>query len=863
MPPPPDPPPALRRGRPLVDRSEVARLDRGWEAAVAPPDAVLHPRDIDGLDWIGASAPGTAAGALAAAGRWRVGDPLELDGDDWWFRTTFDAPPAAPGEEVLLRLDGLATAAEVHLNGELAASAHSMWAPVAADVGARLRDSNELAIRFRALRPLLAGRRKPRARWRTRLVAEPGLRFVRTTLLGRAPGYAPGPAPVGPWRPITLERRRTVAVDALDLRAPAAADGGSIEVRAVLRPLGGRAVGAVQAEAEWDHGGADAALVLADGANGAIEASGSIRLQGAPRWWPHTHGDPGLITVRLHVRVGEESAMVACGRVGLRRLDTVPGGGTVEDDGLDIAINGVPVFARGAVWTPVDAVGCAATAEDVRAAVTQVAEAGMNMIRIPGIGAYEAEEFHDACDDLGVLVWQDLMFANLDYPFADDDFARVARTEAAGIVRRLAGRPSFAVLCGNSEVEQQAAMLGLDPGTGRGDFFGAVVPELLRQTGCDAAYVPSAPCGGVLPFRPGRGVANYYGVGGYRRPLSDVRLAGVRFAAECLAFSNVPDAAALADLAGSEPGVLVAHHPRWKAGVPRDHGSGWDFEDVRDHYLRALYALDPDELRRTNHDRYLELSRAVTGELMAEVFGEWRRAGSPCSGGLVLWLRDLRPGAGWGVLDHRGAPKAAWRHLSRALAPIAVWTTDEGLNGLAVHVANDRSEALEARLRIALYRDAEVRVEETSAEVVIAPHAVRAWDLEALLGRFVDASYAYRFGPPPHDVVAATLTAADGALLSQAFRFPAGRPLMPSGADAAGARAVLEHGQPARLSVSGRRVLLGVQIHAPGFRSDDDAFTVEPGGSRTVALHPTGEASGPVWVTALNVRGRIPVKEAA
>ena len=82
-----------------------------------------------------------------------------------------------------------------------------------------------------------------------------------------------------------------------------------------------------------------------------------------------------------------------------------------------------------------------------------------------------------------------------------------------------AGRPSLAVLCGGSEVEQQAAMLGLDPALGRGELFGELLPRLASEAGADVPYVPSAPCGGDLPFRTDRGVANYYGVGGYRRPL--------------------------------------------------------------------------------------------------------------------------------------------------------------------------------------------------------------------------------------------------------------------------------------------------------------------------------------------------------
>ncbi len=312
------------------------------------------------------------------------------------------------------------------------------------------------------------------------------------------------------------------------------------------------------------------------------------------------------------------------------------------------------------------------------------------MLRVPGTGVYESEEFHDLCDELGMLVWQDFMFANLDYPIADDGFRAAVEREASELLERLAGRPSLAVLCGNSEVEQQAAMLGLDPELGRGELFGELLPAAARAAGADAVYLPSAPCGGELPFRTDRGVANYFGVGAYLRPLDDARLAGVRFASECLAFANVPDERAVEELLGEPPADAAVGGPRWKAGVPRDVGSGWDFDDVRDHYLEALFGVDPAELRSVEPHRYLELSRAVSGEVMAEVFGEWRRAGSPCGGGIVLWLRDLVPGAGWGLFDHRGVPKVAYHHLRRALAPVALWTTDEGLGGIVVHVANDR-----------------------------------------------------------------------------------------------------------------------------------------------------------------------------
>jgi beta-mannosidase len=569
--------------------------------------------------------------------------------------------------------------------------------------------------------------------------------------------------------------------------------------------------------------------------------------------------------VRLHVDTPAGRVTIDGGRVGFRslRAGSLPGH-EVERDGLDLHVNGVRLFARGAVWTPLDIAALTPDPGALRAALERVRDAGMNMLRIPGTSAYESKAFHDLCDELGVLVWQDFMFANLDYPIADARFRATVEQEAKTVLGELAGRPSLAVVCGNSEVEQQVAMLGLDPSLGRGELFGELLPRLVADARSDAVYVPSAPCGGELPFRADRGVANYYGVGGYRRPLEDARRAEVRFAAECLAFSNVPDEAGVEAVLAGAPGGLAVHDPRWKAGVPRDAGSGWDFEDVRDHYLELLFSVDPGELRRVDHERYLELSRAVTGEAMAEVFGEWRRAASPCSGGLVLWLTDLAPGAGWGVLDHSGRPKPAYHHLRRALAPVAVWMTDEGLGGIRAHVANDLRSSLTARLRVALYRDGEQRVASGEEQLELPPHGACERDVEALIGHFADASWAYRFGPPGHDVVIATLErdGPDGPEpISQAFRFPAGRPLREQPPDELGLGGSLQALGDGRfaLELSSRRLAYGVRVHAPGFRPSDDALTLEPGVTRSVTLTPEGADAVPAAgsLTALNMRGGV------
>ncbi len=858
--------------RALVQRR---RLDTGWEAALVDPSGSPDPD----FAWMPASVPGTAAGVLRAAGREIDRD---LDDTDWSFRTTFDAEPAGGGEEVVLRIGGIATLATVHLNGQPILASASMFAEHVIDVGALLVGRNELRIDCHALGPELARPRRPRARWRSRLVADGALRWFRTTLLGRAPGFAPGPAIVGPWRPIELERRVGIVVEDVRIRPSVAADGcGILSLSAAIRELGEHQVLAATVHLSGPSGRHQLSLALdqpaeagADGAAGQRRVAGELRVHDVARWWPHTHGEPALHEVRLELETSDGPRSMGLGRVGFRTIAPGAAGHRVEVDGLDFRVNERSVFLRGAVWTPADPDTLTATEPLLLAVLVRARDAGLNLLRIPGFAAYEDDAFHALCDELGILVWQDLTFANLDYPFADPAFRALALAEVRWAIDRLAGRPSVAIICGNSEIEQQVAMVGLPSELGRADFFATEVPALMEAGGTDAIYIPSTPFGGDRPFQTDVGIANYYGVGGYRRPLEDVRQARVRFAAECLAFANIPDDDALASLEApvtNQAGIPVAvGGPAWKAGVPRDNGAGWDFEDVRDHYLAALYDVDPIELRSTDPARYLALGRLASGEAMAHVFGEWRRTGSRCGGGIVLWLRDLRPGAGWGVLDHRGEPKVAWHHLRRALAPIAVWMTNEGLNGIHVHVANDRPTALHARLRVAFYQDDEVRVDEAVTDLRIGPAETIERDVEALLGRFVDASWAYRFGPATRTLIVASLETTDAGpsanttgpmLLSQAFQFPTGRPNRAEPALRLGLAGVVVAGRdgPTQVELSTRRYAHGVRLRVPGFVADDDAFGLEPGPTRTIALRPDGTGRSFVGgsVTAANLVGSI------
>jgi len=850
--------------RATVSTHEAVELCSGWQIAACQPGACADPSGIARLDWHEVTVPTTAGALRRAAG---VGgaalDAARVDGRDWWFRRHLDAGEVSPDEELVLAFDGLATVVDVYVRGQHVLESQSMFEDCVVRLPELAGDDNELVICARALTPLLGVSRRPRARWRTAIVADGGLRFFRTMLMGRALGFASGPPVVGPWRPVRLERRRRLAVTRLELRPRLLAGAGVLHVVAGVRAVAGAALPErLVAELEG-HGGAQRCELELAAVGDGLEGRGEVVVPDVELWWPHTHGEPSLYRLTIHADGEDGSIEVDGGRVGFREL---AGGEAVDTDGLQLRVNGVPVFARGVVWTPLAAtdVPCA-DAGELRAMLESLRAAGMNMVRIPGVAAYESSEFHDLCDELGILVWQDFMFARMDYPQSDPAFVELVRRECRRALEVVAGRPSLAVLCGSSEVDQQPAMMGLDVDPGAGPLFGELLPALIADAGVDAVWCPSTPFGGVFPFRPDRGISHYFGVGGYQRPLSDARECGVRFAAECLAFANMPDEDAVAEPSAAAPHGVSPAHPLWKSGVPRDAGGVWDGEDVRDHYLGSLFGVFPAELRRNDLERYVELSRAVTGELMAEVLGEWRRGGSPCGGALIHWLRDLRPGAGWGLLDHRGRPKAAYHHVRRALAPLAVWSTDEGLSGIAVHVANDGASPVRVRLRVSLFRDFETAVGEASRELTIEAHGGCSFDVEELLGRFVDVSWAYRFGPAPQDLVVFSLEEqGTGELLSQSFRLPAGRPLERESAARLGLAVELceTDGESSVLSIYAGRFAYGVRVDVPGYLSSDDAFSLEPGRERSLRLTRVSDVAAPVGtLAALNLYGRMPIKQ--
>ena len=783
------------------------QLSEHWMCLTTPPKAAETPAAVGELtSWCAAPVPGTVATALPTE---KLGD---LHAQDHWYRRDAALPGGA-----LLEFGGLATFAEIWLDGCLVATSNSMFSPLVVPVPAQ--GAHRLELCFRALRPALRARTPGRrARWRGRLAEHEALRSQRTTLLGHMPGWSGDMPVIGPFRPVTLHVPVPGAplIERVDLRAGLRADGtGVIEVRFSGCGFEGRG------------GTVSAAGCTAPLSQDGDELRGILAIPEPPLWWPHTHGESATLAVMAEI--GGYS--VDLGRVGFRtvaRRDPAAGFGVV--------VNGVPVFCRGAVWAGLDATGLPPKEAALVEALHRARDAGFNMLRVTGMTLYETPAFFALCDALGIMIWHDFMFARFDYP-DDDAFLAVARAEARAFLDAMQAHPSLAVLCGGTEIAQAAAMAGRPSTHWTMPLFEVVLAQEAAALRPDVPYVAHSPMAGPadggLPFAAAASITHYFGVGAYLRPLHDLATARVRFAAECLAFANLPDPATCR----ARPGGTA-----WRQDVPRDTNASWTFGDVRDHYLESLFGVSAVTMHRQDPLAWLALGRAVVAFLMQQVMTVWRTDGE-CAGALVLMLQDIVPGAGWGVVGHDGRPKSAWHGLRSVCQPVQVLLRDLGQNGVVLHAINETSASLSVRLGLrGLTPDGAAEVL-GSIVLQLGPRENRAVPATTLMGHWRDLAHAWQFGPPAFSVLGATLDdAGDGTRLSDATHFPTG-PALPRSQPGLAAT-LRDAGGSWAVDVSAQGFAQFVAFDDDEFVAADSHFHLWPGESRVVTLHRAGSRSG-------------------
>lgn len=820
-----------------------------WLLAESEAGAFKSPAALDvgcSNKWVQGIVPGTVAQALQVAGLWTLGDKLDFDAKDWWYKTQFDYPENLKNlKYIFLSLEGLSTHCEIWLNGKVLGVTNNMFVEQRINITDKLQKNNSLYLCFRSLNALLA-QRQQRPRWKTKLVAQQTLRSQRASLVGRIPGWMPPVAPVGPWKNIYISNNLEPT---------------KICVNTQLDKL----TGVVEFSCEVSNSDSNFSAFLSVGEN-QIELSiskqnnlftltGKIEINDLNLWWPHTHGVPYLYDMQLIIKHNNKVVYHALSSIGFKAVEL-----DQSNQKFILKVNDETIFCRGACWTINDIVSLSGEESDLENVLILMRDAGANMIRIGGTMIYEQNLFYELCNKLGIMIWQDFMFANMDYPVDNKDFLNSITEEVSQKISALNRHVCVSVYCGNSEIEQQASMLGMEEDIWSNDFFSSALPALCNELHKGIPYIPSTPTTGVLPFHTNTGVTHYYGVGAYLCSVSELRQHNVQFTSECLGFANIPISQTRNLLLNGQ--LPVIHNPKWKERVPRDTGTGWDFEDIRDHYFKRFYGIDPIECRSYEIEKYLALSENITGEIMSQVFSEWRSQYSQCNGALVWFLKDLWPGAGWGVIDSLGNPKACYYYLKRTWQPVSVLITNETLNGLHFHLINETDKDISAILEMKLLSEKGGVMQSVKTDIDLLNKSIKLIQSDELLGAFFDVTYSYRFGPLKHSVVAVQLKSNEGEVLSESFYF--NKPYTPKVYDEIDITVTSKkiNEETYQLDLICNKFLYAINIEVDGFVAADNFFSLVPGSVRSILMHKikNKERKFRGYISALNLAEAVKIK---
>jgi len=667
-------------GQALRGAGAPCDLHGGWQ--LAEVQAGAGPDTIGALPasaWIAAAVPGSAHGALLDAGC--IPDPffglneaaVQWVGErSWAWRVHFEAGERAAHEDLVF--EGLDTYCSAWLNGTRLFESDNMFVPLRVDVRSLLRTgTNQLLLRFDP--PLQRAREQEAAHGRRALWNGDSARlYARKAQYHFGWDWGPVLLASGPWRPV---RRHGYAVRIADLHCRQLLD--LAAQRATLQistRLGGTRAG-LQVEHELlDPEGRRVAFA----SNPAAADEARLMVDAARLWWPRGLGAQPLYT--LHTRVTDGTHVLAEDRrrIGLRTLRLVqePVAGEAGSS-FCFEVNGRDFFAGGANWIPDHSLLERITPARYRERLAQAAAANMNMLRVWGGGIYEDAAFYDACDELGLLVWQDFMFACGLYP-AHAAFQDSVRAEAEAAVRRLRHHACLALWCGNNEDYTLAESIGAHgPGVPPGRFDARAIYEQLLPAVCaeldpQRPYWPGSPytpdAAGTAPsLSPTVGDRHSWEVW-HQQMLPYQRYGEVqgRFVSE-FGMQAHPSLALLeATLPPTEhfpqSRTLAWHNKANAAGHPDGH--------------RRLAVYLADNLRvGPTLAEHVYATQFVQAEAMRVAYQDfrrrWQRPGARAVGGALAWqLNDCWPATSWALIDSAGCAKPAWHAVRRALAPLAL-----------------------------------------------------------------------------------------------------------------------------------------------------------------------------------------------
>ena len=836
----------------------------------------VYRADYDDTLWIETEVPGDVHSTLIAAGR--IPDPFYdrnereaawMEKREFWYRGKFQ-PGSAPAkdERVLLTFHGLDTFAIIYLNGVLLGRAQNMFREFVFDVTGKLHwgKTNTLAVRFDPPSTRITPENDFRSTWGR----NPERVFMRKAQFGYGWDWGPRLPTVGIWKPVELKRHRAAALlgvqfNTLRLAADHASALVMVRVEAsrfILPEKSAKSAGKLKAEIRLSIPG-EKKPVLDESV--PLEAEGSLQdvtatytLENPRLWWPNGIREPDglqepgeandgeigpfLYDLRVTLRRGKDVLDVLEQRVGVRTLalDQSPDTDEPGTRFFRFVVNGRPIFAKGANWIPADSFVGSITPERYDRLIGLAADANMNMLRIWGGGIYEQDAFYEACDRLGILVWQDFMFTCAMYPENNLMFNAEVEAEARFQVRRLRSHACLALWCGNNENQWLHDRKNPErfpekvPGA---LFYDHILPGAVAELDGITPYWPGSPYGGSDYNSMEDGDRHNWQVwhGDLSRRFSEP--AQNDHSPEGVSFKHYAN-----DMGRfiSEFGMhaapvmetlkrVIPKEQRFHHSPSMDHHNKDNPKNKGDNLMATVTGL-PKDL-----EQYVDFSMVAQAEGLKFGIEHFRRRMPHCSGALVWQLNDCWPVLSWSVLDYYGFAKAGYFYTARAFAPVLA-SFQEVEGGVRLWITNDGTQPFNGACEVRLMTFEGETVWGQPVEVDVPPNTSREvarWPLKALAGAGTGADRCLVVRSP------------DGAFPANRHFFSAVKDLRrePS-APAVKIKSENEHELRVDIHAQPNRYVFFLHLtHPSSFtRYEDNYFDLAPGESRAIRVWNEQEA---------------------
>ncbi len=667
-------------------------------------------RQADKEEWLPAKVPGCVHTDLIANGK--IEDPFYrlnehnlqwIDKVNWEYKTTINLDEATfKRDRIALDFKGLDTYADVFVNDNLVLSADNMFREWIVDVKPNLNPgANELRILFRS--PIVEGLKKYDANSYVIPVSDndqavngevPDGKMVSvyTRKAGYHFGWDWGPRLVssGLWRPVYLTAWDNARIANLQLKQNSVSEK-EATLTAVFEIEANKAG---NAKISIENDGTELAQTEVQLTKGTSTYSVDFKIDNPKLWWTNGLGEAHLYNIKGKLAVGSRTTEKS-ERIGIRTLELVR---DKDENGTSFyfKLNGVPVFMKGANYIPNDIFASRVTDEMYLNVIHTSKISNFNMLRVWGGGIYENDRLYDLCDENGILVWQDFMFACAMFP-GDQAFLDNVKQEANDNIKRLRNHPSIALWCGNNEIlaawfgwgwkqkEEAKSQENADKiWKSYTDIFHHILPDAVAANDPGRSYWDSSPCAGMGNVSDlANGDDHYWGVWWGKEPFKNYATHIARFMSE-YGFQSFPELKTVKQYATPEDYDIYSE-------VMKSHQRSSIGNGTIEYYMLQDYKKPKD------FESFLYVNHVLQAEGIKFALEGHRRAAPYCMGSLFWQINDCWPVASWSSTDYYQRWKALQYFAKKGFEPVLVSPYMYN-DSLKVDIINDKLSEIKGQL---------------------------------------------------------------------------------------------------------------------------------------------------------------------